>query len=361
VRHPEANLFSLRAAKPKQFFPRAFFGSMLSSVPRPRANSSETESVVARPKVLLADDHAGVLTIAVGLLKSDFDIVAAVPDGRQALERSLSFDPDVVVLDIMMPGLDGFQMLRELRRLGSRAKVVFLTLYHSDAYAAEAFNGGAQGYVLKTRIYSDLIDAIDNVLAGRLFASSLPSLFSIAEAGHTAQFHAGGDFFLDEASRFIGGALRSGDPIMVVAVDETRKGVAQRLKERGLDLAALAAQGRYLEQDSAEALSQIMRDGRPDADRVAGIVADLDRVRLSSIRGPKSRLTIFGDMAVLLCRHGDAKAVLELERIWDERTRQLPFYTVCSYPIDCFEHAPSRNIFPGVCAAHRAVSHAVNQ
>src|SRR4030095_5055469 len=107
--------------------------------------------------------------------------------------------------------------------------------------------------------------------------------------------------------------------------------------------------GQFVAQDSALALSQVMRDGRPDRGRLAEIIHGLDRMRL------RGRLTIFGDMAVTLCRNGDFAAALEFERIWNELTRALPFFTVCSYPIDCFEHVEARNQFPTMCDEHNAV------
>src|SRR6476646_11613181 len=91
---------------------------------RPNAKGS-----YARPRVLLADDHNQVLEMVAGLLATDFDIVATASDGQQALDLSIRLDPDVVVLDVTMPKLDGFQTLRELRRIGSRAKVVLLTMH----------------------------------------------------------------------------------------------------------------------------------------------------------------------------------------------------------------------------------------
>jgi two-component system response regulator NreC len=79
--------------------------------------------------VLLADNHGAILNTCARLLRDDFDLVAVVPDGRQALESALRLNPDVAILDISMPELDGFQTLRELRRAGSRARVVFLTMH----------------------------------------------------------------------------------------------------------------------------------------------------------------------------------------------------------------------------------------
>src|SRR4029453_5826127 len=83
-------------------------------------------------------------------------------------------------------------------------------------------------------------------------------------------------------------------------------------------------------------LSQVMHEGRPSKERLAEIIHGLDRSRQTIPNGPRGRLTIFGDMAVSLCRNGDFDAALEVERMWNELTRALPFFTVCRYPIDCF-------------------------
>jgi DNA-binding NarL/FixJ family response regulator len=293
-------------------------------------------------------------------LPNDFEIVAAASDGRQALDLLFRQDPDIAVLDINMPGLDGFQILQELRGSGSRAKVVLLTLHQNDEFVIRAIQSGAHGYVLKTRMRSDLTSAVDHALAGRLFAPSLTSLSRIPEAGHIAQFHSDDPFFLDEVSQFILATLRSDELIAVVATEQTRTGIAQRLEEFGMDLAAMTAQGQYVVMDAAESLSHFMRDGRPDATRLADVVADLDRLRLSSARGPQSRLTVFGEMAGLLCRDGHFAAAVEVERIWNNQTRSLPFLTACGYPIECFVDDTSRKMFPIVCAEHVAISHSIS-
>jgi len=320
---------------------------------------SNISRVDTRPSVVLADNHKQVLEIVTRLLASDFNVVGTVEDGRQALDLSLRLDPDVVVLDIRMPELDGFQTLQALRRAGSRAKVVLLTMYESDAYVAAAITSGAQGYVLKSDIYSDLISAIDHSLAGRFFVPSLTSM-SAAENGHAVQFHTNDEHYLDDVSRFIGGILRSGELMVVVGTEETRTGIARRLRVRGIDSDAAAAQGQYIVTDAAESLAKFMWDGWPDANLLAGITGALDRMRISA-RGPQARLTLFGEMAVLLCRDGNFEAAAELERMWDEITGHLPFFTVCSYACELFEDPKSRESFPKVCAAHRTVSHSLQR
>jgi hypothetical protein len=100
----------------------------------------------------------------------------------------------------------------------------------------------------------------------------------------------------------------------------------------------------------------VMHDRRPDKERLAEMIHGLDRWRAAAPNGPRGRLTIFGDMPMSLCRNGDFAAALELERIWNELTRGLAFFTVCSYPIDCFDHSEARNHLPNLCAEHSAVT-----
>ena len=310
----------------------------------------------ARPRVLLADDHIHFLESVRRLLAGAFDIVATAADGRQALDLARSLRPDIVVLDVAMPDCNGFQTLEQLNRYGPETRVVFLTMHSDDDFVAAAVNGGAQGYVLKSRIHLDLISAIDHALAGRLFLPSLTPLSTVAGSRHAVQFHANESHFLDEVSQLVGATLRSGEQVVVVTNEATRIGVAQRLHARQMDLAMLAERGQFVAQDSGLALSQVMHEGRPSKERLAEIIHGLDQSRLTNPNGPRGRLTVVGDMTVSLCRNGDFEAALEVERIWNELTRALPFFTVCSYPIDCFEHSEAWSLLANVCAEHSAVT-----
>ncbi len=309
----------------------------------------------ARPRVLLADDHIAFLESVSRLLADSFDIVALAGDGRQALGLARRLRPDVVVLDISMPELDGFQTLERLRRDDPESRVVFLTMHREDEFVSAAINAGAHGYVLKSRTRVDLIGAIDHALAGRLFVPSLTSLSTVAGSRHSVQFHAHDSHGLDELSQLVAATLRSGEPVVIVADEATRTGVAQRLQARRIDLAALAERGQYVAQDSARVLSHVMRQGRPDKARLAEMIHGLDLLRTTVPDKPRGRLTIVGDMSVSLCRNGDFEAALELERIWHDLTRALPFFTVCSYPIDGLEHAGGQTLLSNLCAAHNAV------
>ena len=310
----------------------------------------------SRPRVLVADDYPQVLASVSSLLSTDFDVVATATHGLQAVDLALCLQPDIVVLDVAMPGFDGFQTAHALRQQGSPARIVFLTMHRTDEFVSAAMSVGGHGYVLKSRIYSDLASAIDHVFDGRRFVPFLTSLSTLVGGQHTVQFHMNDRYFLDEVSRFVGSALRSGEPVVLIAGEATRDGLAHRLHAQKLDLGRLASRGQFVTHDSATALLRVMHGGHPDRDVMKEMIDGLERTRLASAHRPDCRLTIVGDLNVSLCRNGDIEAAIEVEGIWDELSSGLPFFTVCSYPVDCFERVGAE-WFGRVCAAHSAVAH----
>ena len=121
--------------------------------------------------VLIADDHADVLDTVARLLAPEFNVVGTVSDGKALLSIAERLAPDVVVVDISMPILNGIDAVRRLRESGSPAQVVFLTVHESPEYVAAALATGALGYVVKPRLATDLSVAIKEVHAGRSYHS----------------------------------------------------------------------------------------------------------------------------------------------------------------------------------------------
>ena len=122
-------------------------------------------------RVLFADDNTEVLETVSRLVDGEFDKVAAVSDGESAVEAVCSLDPDLAVLDISMPILDGLKAAARLQEMGTRAKVLFLTVHHDPEYLDAAFSAGARGYVLKPRLGTDLLLALQEVSLGRTFVA----------------------------------------------------------------------------------------------------------------------------------------------------------------------------------------------
>jgi CheY-like chemotaxis protein len=126
---------------------------------------------MSKSRVLLADDNPAMLEKAASTLASEFDVVAAVHNGQEALEAAAQLDPDVVVLDISMPVLDGIKAAWRLRQSNSSAKIVFLTANQDALMCQAASETGALGYVTKLRLIPDLIEATKLALAGHRFVS----------------------------------------------------------------------------------------------------------------------------------------------------------------------------------------------
>jgi DNA-binding NarL/FixJ family response regulator len=129
------------------------------------------EKLMGHARILLADDHQAILETVTRLLAVDFDVVGAVENGEQAVQAVAKLDPDVVVLDISMPLMNGIEAAARLKNSGSRARVVFLTVQEQPDFVNAAFSTGALGYVVKSHLCTDLVPAIKEVLEGRIFAS----------------------------------------------------------------------------------------------------------------------------------------------------------------------------------------------
>ena len=119
----------------------------------------------AKPRVIVADDHPAMLDAVSHLLqRNDYTVIAAVEDGEKAVQSVSALDPDVVVLDISMPRMDGLAAGHAIRRSKPNSRLLFLTI-QSDAEYVEAARALGAGYVLKSRLYSDLLPAVAELLA----------------------------------------------------------------------------------------------------------------------------------------------------------------------------------------------------
>jgi len=123
--------------------------------------------------IILADDHPVVRRGMQALLESeqDFSIVGVASDGLEAVELTERLKPDVLVLDLMMPGLSGLEALRILRERSPRTRIVILSMYSSSAFVAQALQNGAVGYVLKECTEENLVRAVREAAVGRRFLS----------------------------------------------------------------------------------------------------------------------------------------------------------------------------------------------
>lgn len=125
-----------------------------------------------KPTVLLIDDHQLVVEGLKKLLEEECDLVGTASDGQAAINLAKQLSPDIVLMDISMPGLNGLETAWKLRTEAPNTRIVFLTMQSSKLYIEEAFRSGASGYVLKSCAASELVQAIRDVMAGKRFIAS---------------------------------------------------------------------------------------------------------------------------------------------------------------------------------------------
>jgi DNA-binding NarL/FixJ family response regulator len=124
-----------------------------------------------KTKILLADDHPPLVEAALAILKPHYDIVGIATDGEMLVSAALRLRPEVIVSDITLPIFNGIEAIHRLRTSNSQAKVVFLTIHAEEGFLKACMAEGALGYVLKSRMKTQLIPAIEAALEGKSYVS----------------------------------------------------------------------------------------------------------------------------------------------------------------------------------------------
>jgi len=123
-------------------------------------------------RILLADDHKFITESLKSILEPTYEIVGVVEDGQMLIKEAARLLPDVLIVDISMPKLNGLEAVRQIKKEGIESKVVFLTMHPDVTYASNALEAGALGYVLKHSAHSELQQAVENVLLGKIFITA---------------------------------------------------------------------------------------------------------------------------------------------------------------------------------------------
>lgn len=175
-----------------------------------------------------------------------------------------------------------------------------------------------------------------------------------ALCGHAVLFYKDTSYLLEEVSKFIGGALRSGDPAIVIGTQEHRDGLAEMLYLQGLDVGAYTQAGSYVEVDAGSALLEFMVDGAADPERFHALVDDLfERAEKKLRRGRP--IAVFGEMVALLWRAGKREAAIGLEELWNGASSRNAFSLLCAYPFDLFPGINDQASFRKICDCHATI------
>jgi DNA-binding NarL/FixJ family response regulator len=307
--------------------------------------------------------------------KPDLQVVGEASDGLEAVQKAEELQPDLIVLDIGLPTLNGIEVARRIRKLCPERKILFMSQESSADVAHEAFRLGAMGYVVKSHAGSELFVALEEVCQGRQFVSrglSGHSWVSAADAqapghllpqevlpalvpektqtvrSHEVQFFPDDESFVDGFTGYIKAALLNGNAVIVVATESHQKSLLQSLQDHGASIATAIEQGRCLSLDVADTLSTFMVNDLPDPMRFFKVVGGLIATAQATAGRP-SRVTICGECASILWAEGNADGAIQVEQLCNQLTRRYPMDILCGFSLSSFYRDEDKQVFQRIC------------
>jgi DNA-binding NarL/FixJ family response regulator len=309
------------------------------------------------------------------------EVISEVSDGLEAVQKAQELQPDLIVLDIGLPTLNGIEAARRIRTHAPQAKILFLSENRSLDIAEEALRSGGSGYVLKSDAAGELALAVEAVLHGKCFVSAslsrgghdrpdprtgyrplannavtlIPPPHAESARCHEVAFYSEERPFLDRLTLFIGNALKSGNAAIVAASESHRIKLTPRLQAYGVDIAAAIERGRYLALDAADALSRFIVNGMPDPTLFMKTFENLILTAAAAVDGGHPRVAIFGECVHLLCAHGNPEGAIQMEKLGNQLIRTYDVDILCCYSLAVVQSGIDEQVFEQICAEHSAV------
>ena len=307
--------------------------------------------------------------------RPELQIVGEVGDGLEAVRKSEELQPDLIVLDIGLPTLNGIEAARRIRKLSPDSKILLISQESAADVVQEALAMGALGYVVKAHAGGELLAAVDAVLEGRQFVSSglsghgfahamdeqgtdlcleeaLPSLMPAkAELtrSHEVEYYADDAAFVFGFTRFIEASLKTGSAVIAIATESHRKDLLEGLQAHGVDIVAAIGQGRYIPLDAAEILSTFIVDGLPDPVRFFKVASELIAPAARATAGRETRVAICGECASILWGQGKADAAIQIEQLCNQLTKRYGMDILCGLSLTSVHREEDKQIFRTIC------------
>ena len=333
-------------------------------------------------RILVVDDFQGWREFVCSRLATvpGLEVVGQVSDGLDAVHKAKELQPDLILLDIGLPTLDGIEVARRVRGVSPASKILFVSENRSAYIAEEALSTGAGGYTIKSLAAVELLPAINTVLEGRQFvtasladhnligpplqyptehphcgniATTQPKNVGIA-SHHTVGFYTDDEYFANDVTRFVAAALKAGNRAVVVATEAHRHSLLRGLQALGLDISDAIEQGRYIAVNAADIISSFVTNNMVDTARFMDAFSSLIQRASESANGEHPRVAIFGEGTHLLVQQGKADAAIQVEQLCNKLTDIYEVDLLCGYS-GGVNVGMDNGVFRRICAAHSAV------
>jgi DNA-binding NarL/FixJ family response regulator len=337
-------------------------------------------------RVLLVEDFCTFRRAIRAMLEhhAGFRVVGEAANGNEAIQLAGKLLPDIILLDINLPQLNGFEALPQILRHSPVSKIVFLTQEHSAEVAEEALRLGAHGYVVKTDAGSELLRALEAVTRDQRYLSrqlqlrmdgkpwpwpgattgtasgavvvgiqGLPERQSLC--AHEAHYYLHESDFLESLQGCVRTALNAGDAVIALLTGSHQRALCQRLQAMGLEVNDEIRAGRLRLLDADAIVARYRGDQIPDETQSREEARALLESAKKARMGERSRVCVFGECVSLLYAKGKGDVVLRLERFWDELGKTHELYIRCWYQVNQQQLEIDWQFFQQVSEEHSAV------
>jgi DNA-binding NarL/FixJ family response regulator len=297
-------------------------------------------------RILVVEDHALIRHFVCTALRqrAEFQITEAA-DGLEAVQKAEELQPDLVLVDINLPKLNGFEVAKQIRRLVPSARLLFMSQESSPDVVRTALSLGASGYIQKASAATDLLPGIDAVLAGHRFVSDSVALIEPPDAPaprrHEVLFCSDDAAIVDGLTRLIAAAVNAGDAAIALVTESHGTRLLLELRSQGVDIDGAIARGTCRSFDA---------DVAPDP---VGFLEAINAVRAAAAKAgkPHHRVAFCGERAGRLWAAGRTAEAVELEQLCGELPNDVDI--LCAYPVP---YANDDQALTRICAEHTAVS-----
>jgi DNA-binding NarL/FixJ family response regulator len=332
---------------------------------------------VERIRILVVDDFLAWRQHLSSILKQrpGIEIVAEAADGSEAVRKASELQPDLILLDISLPRLNGIEAARQIRALAPDSRILFISQHTSVDFVEAALDAGARGYLVKSSAGTELFAAIEAVnqdsyyLSRRVVDSTLshrvaahlpsdgPTLPPNQErrCSHEIGFYSDESVLLDSFTRFVAADLRRGGSVIFVAGESHRESLLLRLHANSVDVITAIGQGRYIQLDPADVLSTFMVNGMPDSDLFTKAVNKLIGSAAKAATTEYPYVSACGECASYLLAQGNAKAAIRLEQLWNNFAQTRGLRVFCGYPLVSFRRQEHDQVFQSIRTVHSAI------
>jgi DNA-binding response OmpR family regulator len=338
----------------------------------------ETPSI----RVLLVEDSEEFRRFVCSTLgeEPELQIVGEDSDGLQAVQRADKLQPDLILLDIGLPSLNGIEVARQIVKLSPKSKILFVSQESSANVVRAALGTGAHGYVVKIDAGSELLIGVNAVLRGDQFVSRRfaghdftgasdavasvefrtqsafePLRLNTKIVRHEVGFFPNDASLLVDVTQFIGTALEAGNGAIVVATESHRNSLFRRLEAHGVDIATAIEQDRYISVEAADALSAFMVNRMPDPTRFLKLFGDLIARVAEAVKGEQARVAVFGEGVQLLWAQDNVEAAIRVESLTNRIAKKYDVDILCGYCPGTVQGEMDSHVFQRICEEHSAV------